>query len=267
MSYPFLPARHFTKTGGRQVDLLVLHDMEAPEIPGTATRVALWFAGTLAPNASAHFCIDDEATIQCVREEDVAWHAPGANHNGIGIEHAGFAHQTAANWSDAYSSAMLERSAQLAADLCRRYDIPAVWLSVADLRAGRRGITSHANVSLAFGKSTHTDPGAHFPAERYVAMVRAQLGGEKKGWPAVGEYVDMIPRPDMAGVWALKADGGVFNDPPGGPFFDSEAERFGKEGRTAARIYPFRGGYVIADDGTKDGVVRLYAHPDPAWKG
>lgn len=172
-AYPFIQARNYTKTGGRSIDLIVVHDMEAPEVPDTASKVALWFAGPTAPNASAHYCIDQRAVIQCVRDQDVAWHAPGANSNGIGLEHAGFANQTSAQWDDSYSRGMLERSAALTADLCTRYKIPVAWLSPADLLAGKRGITSHANVSAAWHRSTHTDPGANFPAQAYVDLVRA----------------------------------------------------------------------------------------------
>ena len=31
------------------------------------------------------------------------FHAPGANHNGIGLEHAGYARQSAEDWADAFS--------------------------------------------------------------------------------------------------------------------------------------------------------------------
>lgn len=272
MSIPFIQARNFTSTGsaGRGVDLVVIHDMEAPEVPGTALNVAQWFAGPTAPNASAHYCVDDQAVVQCVKDTDVAWHAPGANANGIGIEHAGYARQTSAEWDDPYSRAMLVNSARLAAALCVTHKIPPVWLSPADLLAGKRGITSHANVSAAWRKSNHTDPGPGFPSARYIELVRSFIVGAGDGGAVrpstgrrfqVGEYVDVCPRPD-GGLWGLKEDGGVINVPPGGPFFGSEAERFGKEKVKGARIFPWRGGYVIVSD-----PPATYHHPDPTWKG
>jgi N-acetyl-anhydromuramyl-L-alanine amidase AmpD len=126
---------------------------------------------------SAHYCVDNDSVVQCVRDEDVAWHAPGANHDGIGIEHAGRARQSGRDWSDAYSTAMLERSAALAAELCRRHAIPVTWLYPADLKAGKRGITTHKAVSDAFGRSSHWDPGPGFPVERYLGLVRSKLNG------------------------------------------------------------------------------------------
>src|SRR5262249_32259339 len=84
--------------------------------------------------------------------------------------------QGRSDWNDPYSTAMLERSAGLVAAKAKEHQIPVVWLSPADLRAGRRGITGHNNVSEAFRLSTHTDPGSSFPIKQYLALVRAKLG-------------------------------------------------------------------------------------------
>lgn len=170
----FIEARNFTRVGSpaRKIDVVVVHTMEAPEKPDTAENVARWFAGSSAPKASAHYCVDANSIVQCVRDEDVAWAAPGCNHNGLQIEHAGYARQGRAGWADAYSQNMLRLSAGLAGRSCRRYGIPVRWLTVADLKNGRRGITSHANVSAAFKKSNHTDPGGDFPVDLYLRWVR-----------------------------------------------------------------------------------------------
>jgi hypothetical protein len=37
--------------------------------------------------------------IQCVQEEDIAWHARGGKTASVGIELAGFAAQTPADWA------------------------------------------------------------------------------------------------------------------------------------------------------------------------
>jgi N-acetyl-anhydromuramyl-L-alanine amidase AmpD len=173
---PFVQARNYTRGRSNAIDVLVIHTMEAPEKPTTAESVAKWFAGSSAPQASAHYCIDNNSAVQCVRDEDVAWHAPGANHNGIGFEHAGFAAQTSKDWQDPYSQALLEVSAELVAKKAEEFHIPVVWLQVADLRAGRRGITGHAQVSDAFKKSDHHDPGGNFPVQHYLALVKKHMG-------------------------------------------------------------------------------------------
>lgn len=175
MAYPFIESQHVTRTNGRRIDLIVIHTMEMDEKGQTAENCAQWFRNPVA-KVSAHYCVDADSIVQCVRDQDVGWHAPGANHNGIGIEHAGRARQTGREWGDEYSTAMLERSAALVADLCTSYRIPVTWLYAADLRAGKRGITTHDAVSKAFKRGSHWDPGQGFPVEQYLALVRANQG-------------------------------------------------------------------------------------------
>lgn len=189
MAYPFIESPHVTRTGGRRIDLIVIHTMEMDEKGSTAENCAQWFRNPAA-RVSAHYCVDADSIVQCVRDQDVGWHAPGANHDGIGIEHAGRAKQTGRDWSDPYSTAMLERSAQLVADLCAKYEIPVTWLYAADLVAGKRGITTHDAVSKAFKRGSHWDPGTGFPVEKYLRMVRARLGK-----PAAAEPAAAQPKP------------------------------------------------------------------------
>jgi N-acetyl-anhydromuramyl-L-alanine amidase AmpD len=172
---PMVQARNYTRGRSNAIDVLVIHTMESPEKPDTAESVAHWFAGPTAPQASAHYCIDDDSIVQCVRDEDVAWHAPGANHNGLGFEHAGRAAQSTHDWSDQYSTRVLALSAELVAEKCKEHNIPVVWLQSADLRAGRRGITGHVQVSDAFKRSDHRDPGTRFPVESYLELVRSHM--------------------------------------------------------------------------------------------
>ena len=158
-------------TTGRAIDVVVVHTMEIAERPGAAMTCARWFA-TPVSKVSAHYCVDATTVIQCVREKDVAWHARGGNTNSVGVELAGFARQTGEEWADAYSTDVLMRASELVADVCLRRRIPVRWLGADDLVAGRRGITGHADVSRAFGKSDHWDPGPGFPVEPFIDRVR-----------------------------------------------------------------------------------------------
>jgi hypothetical protein len=74
-------------------------------------------------------------------------------------------------WAGLNHRKMLRRTAHLTAELCLANDLPIRFLSAKDLRAGRKGITTHANVSAAFGQSSHWDPGA-WPRRRFMRLVR-----------------------------------------------------------------------------------------------
>lgn len=171
---PFKQARWFTALQpGRRIDLIVLHSMEAPEKGSTAANCAAYLAST-SRKASAHFCCDSDEIVRCVRDKDVAYGAPGANHNGLHIEMAGYARQTEADWRDKYSWAMLKIVARLVAVKCYYLHIPPVWLTPAQVAAGSRGITCHADITKAFKrKGGHTDPGKGFPVAAFMKLVAA----------------------------------------------------------------------------------------------
>jgi N-acetyl-anhydromuramyl-L-alanine amidase AmpD len=140
---------------------------QRPRHTGTIDRIVLHtteggYAGTLAwfqnPDArvSAHFVVSQKGEVtQMVLERDAAFHAAPWNDRSVGIEHEG--HAADATWPDA----LLDASAALVADICRRRNIPA----------DRTHIVGHFEVPGA----THTDPGAHWPWERYMALVAAHL--------------------------------------------------------------------------------------------
>lgn len=181
MSIAFVEARWYTPTNGRRIDYIVLHDMEAPEKGDTAENIARYFA-TTDTRASAHYNVDNNSIVQSVREQDIAYHAPPNLHS-IGIEHAGYARQTREEWLDAYGQDMLRLSAGLVAELVLKYNLPVQFLSPDDLRAGKRGITTHHNVSRAFGQSSHTDPGPNFPVGWYMDRVRELINQPEDDMP------------------------------------------------------------------------------------
>lgn len=194
--YPLVLARNFTPVAPesqRRIDLVVLHDMEAREATDTAERCAAYFAGqprqgvilqhdwgpswkagqVFEGGSSAHYCVDADSVVQSVLERDVAWHAPGANRNGIGIEQAGRASQGPRDWEDDYSQRVILNAANLAGAICLAYQVPLEFVSEAGLLAGQRGITTHACVSRAFRKSAHSDPGPSYPIALFLELCRA----------------------------------------------------------------------------------------------
>lgn len=177
--YRFVQARNYTKGRTSTIRLIVIHTMEAPIGTKTAENVASWFNGPAAPKASAHYCVDVDSIVQCVQDTDVAWHAPGANAQGIGIELAGKAGMAADDWAKPDAQAVLHNAAVLCAELCAKYSIPLVHLGPADVTIiGASGLTGHVDVSKGFGKSDHWDPGPGFPWTDFLQMVKAALEPE-----------------------------------------------------------------------------------------
>ncbi len=180
VAIPYVEAANWSRHIGPQLkSVIVIHCMEYPEASTSAEWCASYFAGKqgAAPQASAHYCVDDDTVVCCVPPDRIAWHAPGANANGLGIEHAGYARQNRQQWLDDFSLRMLALSGQLTAHLCDRFDIPVSYLVADQLRRGARGITTHAEVSKAFGRSTHMDPGPYFPVGEYLRFVDDALRG------------------------------------------------------------------------------------------
>jgi N-acetyl-anhydromuramyl-L-alanine amidase AmpD len=173
--YPLVPSPHRTRAPSRTITTVVIHTMEIPERPGAARRCAAWFASEVS-EVSAHYCVDAEEIVQCVDEADIAWHARGGNASSIGIELAGYAGQSAADWADRASAAIVTRAAELVADICSRHGVPVRRVRASGLRSGAHGITGHADVSVAFRKSDHWDPGPAFPWAAFLRQVREAQG-------------------------------------------------------------------------------------------
>ncbi len=109
-----------------------------------------------ANEVSAHYIVGDEGrVVQCVRHEDIAYHAGNWNYNkhSIGIEHGGYADNR-----KTWTKAKIKASAKLAAYCCRRHKI----------KVDRQHIVGHVEVP----GSTHYCPGRHFPYKRYLDLIR-----------------------------------------------------------------------------------------------
>lgn len=181
-SMPYVEAVNWSRNVEAQPkNLIVIHSMESPEAASTAENVAAWFAGRCrdregklvpAPRTSAHACIDADSVICCVPWDRIAWHAPGVNTRAIGLEHAGYARQSRAQWLDDYSIRMLMLSAECSAWLCNQYAIPIQFIGAEHIKRGGTGITTHAEVTKAYPeRGSHTDPGVFFPIAEYLRFV------------------------------------------------------------------------------------------------
>lgn len=175
-SIPFRAAKYFkSMTHARPVDWIVIHAAEVGETLDGAEALMNYCAANDRV-ASWHYAVDADSITQSVLENDIAYHAPGANAKGIGIELCGRARQTRAEWFDSFSTRTLDLAAWLASGICVRLRIPADPVDMVGLLAGQRGITTHHATTLAWKKSTHTDPGQEFPMDHFIERVRYWIG-------------------------------------------------------------------------------------------
>jgi N-acetyl-anhydromuramyl-L-alanine amidase AmpD len=184
-NWRFIKARWFTPTQGRTVRVVVIHAMEWTETDTTAEDCAHDFAARPSTNkASAHVCVDSNSIIQCVKDRDIAYAAPGCNNDGIQVELAGFIRQTRKEWFDNYGIKLLDLGAEAVAQYLVKFSLPPIHLSDSELRSGKRGVVGHDQVSRVYKKSTHNDPGPNFPWTEFMDLVAAKYAFRRAAFAA-----------------------------------------------------------------------------------
>lgn len=184
-SPPYLgPPFRYSQGNNKPIRRVVIHSTVSRCEPGGARSIASYFRSNSAAG-SAHYVTDPAEVVQSAYDSVICWHAP-PNGNSLGIEMCdtpgpvphdppGSARWKALKrswrWVLPNQRRMLRRTAELTAQLCLAYDVPLEFLTPDNLRGGLRGITTHANVSQAFGQSTHWDPG-WWPRYRFMRLVR-----------------------------------------------------------------------------------------------
>ena len=195
---PFVQAQGYTRGRADGPPLwVVIHDMEAGEDSQRAESTAAYFADPSdGRSVSSHYCGDNDSVIQCVDLDDVAWtvgNRPG-NYRGLNWEFSGFANQTRDQWLDPFGKAMLAQAAPLMRSDMARFHIPLHRCTVSELLAFKSGFTTHNDLRLAFGVTSHTDPGPNFPFDYLfmllsgeVDMFLAQVSGNSKIYLSDGQ--------------------------------------------------------------------------------
>lgn len=180
----WVPPRAFGKgRDGKAVRLVVIHYTAGSE-RATSAEDGAAYDQRRTDGTSSHYYVDSNSIVQCVRTTDRANTARHrGNRLGIQYELCGTA-QSRAQWLDAASSATLRLAARQVARDCRKYGIPVRRLSVADTRRawtefpnGPRGIVGHVDCTEAYPEDggDHTDPGAGFPWDVFLDLVRAEM--------------------------------------------------------------------------------------------
>ena len=181
------PAAHTSDGANVPATRVVIHSTVSPCKPGGRYDIAAYFRSERS-GGSAHYVVDPVGAVQVVGDHTIAWHAPPNAHS-FGIEmcdipgpvpgdRIGSAAWKAAKrvwrWRRPEQQAMLHVAAQLCAQLCGAYGIPAHFIGTRALRRGAHGVTTHNHVSRAWGQSTHWDPG-FWPRRRFMRLVQGYL--------------------------------------------------------------------------------------------
>lgn len=181
MGDPVSKIRHdykASKTSGTRplsaIHLIVIHDAEVDDDLLGAEKVGAYFQSKAA-KGSTHYGVDDNSTQQYLPDNAICWGAPGANADGLHIELMGKASHTRAQWI-AHHGPMFDRAAWLIATKAKAYNIPIRLLSIAEIRAGKKGIVTHALITAALPGGTHTDPGKGFPMDLLLDKARKYAG-------------------------------------------------------------------------------------------
>lgn len=215
-------ARWFTAVGpSRPKNKIVLHSMQAPNKPDTAEGVGQFFS-RLPPGskASAHVGADVNSRVRYVSDDDVAYAAPGANHDGLHIELAGYAEYDAGRWTQPDMMAMLQQASAQMREWSQRYDIPLRFLRAGELARDPniKGVTTHNEVRLAYRLTNHWDPGPGFPINTALAMSATPATAAVQEVDEMAAYLHC--ECPTGGYWLVKpSDGGVFAY-EGAPFPD-----------------------------------------------
>jgi len=165
-------------SGPRRVPIkyLVIHSTESPNTKGAAKRIAQYFSRPVNNDIppSTQLTVDDLTCYRSVPDNVIPWAAPPFNSAGLHIEQVGYARWSRAEWMQ--HRATIDNCAYHVALWATAYKIPIRWLSPNKCKNYLPGITSHRNVSLAFHKSDHSDPGPegnkNYPYDYFMAKVK-----------------------------------------------------------------------------------------------
>lgn len=169
MQVPFQQSPNYKK--GRRspsVTHLVIHTMQ-----GSFQGTKSWFLNYKA-QVSAHYLVSKKGELlQMVKEEDTAWHVCLANPFTIGIELEDLSwskdsrgrnvEMTSQNDPSWFTITQLDVTAQLAADICKRHNIPL------------KNVIGHNDPFLKGYGNNHFDPGPYFDFDKFRSMVQKKL--------------------------------------------------------------------------------------------
>lgn len=148
------------------------------------------YAKRRTDSVSSHYYVDSNSIIQSLDTKHKAWHAGSGTGNtyAISYEITGTNAKSRDWWLNNVAWDLLAK--QIATDM-KLWGISNKRLSISQMNDGySSGIVTHNDMRLAWGGTTHTDPGSNFPMDHLIAKVNQYLTG------AVQEEDDMFEQAD-----------------------------------------------------------------------
>jgi len=133
---------------------------------------------TDAHKTSTHFYVDKTEVIQSLDTTWEAWHAGSATGNqyAIAVEFTGTTTKTREWWM---ANVDWDAIVDVLYHVCADTGIARQHLTVQEMKAGSKtGFVTHNDMRLAWGGTTHTDPGANFPLDYLIQKVNAKFEPE-----------------------------------------------------------------------------------------
>lgn len=176
------PARNYSDDGHSRMYALI-HNTANDATPAEEAS----YAKRRTDGVSCHVVADPSTVLQILDLDLDAHHVGSAWGNGRAIA---FELVGRNSWSTAYWRRVIDRVAPAIAETCRIYSIPVRHLTVEQARKKiMKGIVTHNDARLAWGGTTHTDPGPNFPMDYLLQRVSAEMSGTMSETPATANFV------------------------------------------------------------------------------
>jgi hypothetical protein len=222
---PHVPGRNaYTDVDGRKYGIAVHATANTASDEAEAS-----YAQHRPDGISSHFYADRDSVIQSLDTNARAGHAGSrtGNENAIAVEITGLGSWSRETWIANVQWAILGR---VLAEVCRAYDIAPRRASVAEMVSNPkvRAFYGHNDMRLAWGGTTHTDPGINFPWDVLLKAVQDNLtppaprppADEEDSMPEiigpvavpVDSFVNIPLPPVEDGAWPRKAFLNICND-------------------------------------------------------
>jgi hypothetical protein len=178
---PVVPYVEAKNKGGKQTPtLIVLSSSWTTSEEGAALALANVMHKGDATKSSFHYVVDEKTTYQCVWDRVVAFHC-GHDFDSIGIKMCDDPSLLLRRWNDKPHQKLLYRLADLTAQLCLSYNIPARYLTDEQLATwarhqwkSRGGIVTRSQMERVFDISVKQEP-KDWPRYEFLSLVHNSI--------------------------------------------------------------------------------------------